>query len=223
MSHFDPKRSCGEPSFDQLVGALEQARRGNFFVARGCLPADAGLRWTYSLSAIVGEFGMPLEALTPIQAVRAVGLFYDLLPGAEKPSRARIESVAGKLRDKAPDEAQPAIEGIFAPQNEEARGELALLILERLSKDDSLKPYVNQAVARAAKPDMAIDPLSLTAILAVLVFLSPTIEKDGDKVKYTSGLVATLQQLHVDEIARRLPAILKALPQSILEKLQTGP
>jgi hypothetical protein len=173
----------------------------------------------------LGEILMPgtaIQTLATAQAVRAVGLFYDLLPGADKPSRTRIETVAARLRDKAPDEALPVVEGMFAPQNTEARGELARLVLERFSTDDQLKPYVDQAIARAAKPDMAIDPVSVTAIIALLVFLSPVIQKDGDKLKFTSGLVATLQQLHVDEIARQLPAILKALPESILRKLSTG-
>jgi hypothetical protein len=165
-----------------------------------------------------------LDSLTPEQAVRAAGLFYDLIPGeawegGSKPPIARVEKVAEKVRDQAPEEAQPALDGLFAPQNTVGRVELARFVLNGFAANPALKPYVDQAVETAAKPNMLIDPLSLTAILAILVFLSPTIEHDGKKTKITSGIVATLHELHVDKLAAQLPAVLKAIPQTILEKL----
>jgi hypothetical protein len=165
-----------------------------------------------------------LDSLTPEQAVRAVGLFYDLVPaeaweGGAKPPIARVETVAAKVRDCAPEEAQPALDGLFAPRNTVARGELARFVLNGFSSNIAFKPYVDEAVEVAAKPNMMIDPLSLTAILAILVLLSPTIEHSAGKTRITSGLVATLHELHVDKLAAQLPAVLKAIPQSIMEKL----
>ncbi len=168
-----------------------------------------------------------ITRLSPEQAVKAVGLFYDLAPatcweGGQKPPPARILTVADGVRDAASDDSQRFVDALFDAGNTEAKGEVARLLLTRLGADESVRPYVVEAIALAVRPTRAIDPLSLTAILGVLFLASQATfkerKKSGDSTEAT-GLAAVIASLHVDKLAKALPAIIKATPLSVLTKL----
>ena len=168
-----------------------------------------------------------ITQLSPEQAVKAVGLFYDLAPaacweGGQKPPLARILTVAEGVRDAASDDSQRFADALFDAGNIGAKGEIARLLLTRFAADESVRPHVAEAVALAVRPTRAIDPLSLTAILGVLFLASQAsfkeTKKSGNSTEAT-GLAAVIASLHVDKLAKALPAIIKATPALVLTKL----
>jgi hypothetical protein len=156
------------------------------------------------------------------QAIRALHLLYDLAPpeaweGGVKPPVARIETIMQRVQQEAPEETQLVVDALTAGSEEE-RGVLARYALAQYAVDERMRPAVERSVELAGKPDMAVDPLTLTAIVAFLVLASPEI-KTRQGTRYTGGLVATIRALHVDKIAEQLPAIVKAIPETILARI----
>jgi len=175
------------------------------------------------------DLAKKLESLSRKDAIRALGLLYDISPadaweGGVKPPVARIETICRRIRDEAPEETQPLVDGLFATDNVGARGELARYVLGRYAAEPLMAPYVEQAIDLAEKPDMC-DPVTLLAIVAFMVLASPEVKRKERKTKtgteseivVTSGLIATIRALHVDKIAEQLPEIVKAIPESILD------
>jgi hypothetical protein len=167
-----------------------------------------------------------LSELPAKQALRALNLLYDLAPpeaweGGIKPPPARVETIVRRMQEDAPEETQPVIDALLSNDNLEQRGELARYVLDQYAADERLRPAVERAVQLAAKPDMAVDPITITAIVAFMVLASPVV-KTRRGTQYTGGLVAAIKALHVDKIAEQLPAIVKAIPQAILARLVPG-
>lgn len=168
-----------------------------------------------------------IETLTPEQAERALLLFYDLLPpeswdGGNKPSRARIEDLADKLQENAPADIQSFLGSLRTGEDETTTGEVAKIVLQQFAQMDSLRPYVEQAAARSEEPHMALDPFTLGACAIVLLAaMSSKIKisvKDGS---VDVGIINRAPEL-VRELAgvvEKLPAVLKALPESAMEQI----
>ena len=172
------------------------------------------------------DLASDIDRLSAEQATRAVGLFYDLVPGAcweggAKPPVAEIREAARDICNQAPEDAQAFVDGLFDKDKGDARAELSRLLLTSLSEQETLRPFVAEAVALAAKPTMALDPLSLALICGVMVLTARirTVEQGDKKTTEASGLAAVIAALHVDAIVKQLPAIIKATPAGVLAQL----
>ena len=99
-------------------------------------------------------------------------MLYDLAPpeaweGGVKPPVARIETIMQRVQQKAPEETQPVVDALTTTGSLEDRGELARFALAQYATDERMRPAVERSIELAAKPDMAVDPLTLTAICCV--------------------------------------------------------
>ena len=168
-----------------------------------------------------------IAALTPEQAERALLLFYDLLPregweSGNKPTEARIEVLADKLQDNAPADIQSFLGSLRTGDDEATTGEVAKILLQQFAQIDSLSPYVEQAAARSEEPHMALDPLTLGAcVIVMLAAMSSETKisvKDGELgFQYTGGAPKLVRELK--EVVEKLPAVLKALPESAAKQI----
>lgn len=113
-----------------------------------------------------------IASLSPEQAQRALIVFYDLLPadaweGGAKPSAARLESVAERLQDDAPDDVRPVLDTLLAEGNEGEKGEMAKAVLAAFHERGELRAYVEQATKQARQPHMAPIPLIVGAVIVM--------------------------------------------------------
>jgi hypothetical protein len=153
-----------------------------------------------------------INELTPDQRQRALMLFYDLVPaefweGGVKPPLAEIEAFAEELQDAAPQDIKPVIGGLRDPGSETLKGETANVILEEFSRQEALRPYVDQAVAKALEPHMAPLPVIIGAVILVLVVWPREIKVEQDKKIIKFG--------HLKEAAE----VIKNLPAEWLKTL----
>jgi hypothetical protein len=164
-----------------------------------------------------------IESLSSKQAISAIRSLYDLLPpslweGGKKPAAARVENVAARLQEEAPPDLKPAIEALLTAGDSAEAGQVAKLLLDRFAGSATFRPFVEQAMTVAEAPAMAFDPVTGGFILAMLL-LSSKFEKTPDGWKFTGGAPDLLRELRLPELLDKLPAVLKALPESILTKL----
>lgn len=170
-----------------------------------------------------------IAALTPDQAERALLLFYDLLPresweSGNKPNEARIEDLADKLQDNAPDEIQSFLGSLRTGEGDATTGEVARILLQQFAQIDALRPYVEQAATRSEEPHMALDPLTLGACTIVLLAaMSSKLKisvKDGNiEVEHTGGAPKLVRELA--GVVEKLPEVLKALPESAAKQISS--
>lgn len=126
-----------------------------------------------------------IDALTAEQAERSVVLLYELIPtdrfpGSNKPSWVANQLFVERMEDQAPPEVQERMEELREQKDDAARGEAAKLLLHELERDEALSEYVNQAVNRAAEPQMvAPDPLTIVIAIGVLATL-PRVRRDKE-------------------------------------------
>ncbi len=168
-----------------------------------------------------------IAAMTPEQADRALLLFYDLLPrdsweAGNKPSEGRIEDLADKLQENAPAEIQSFLDSLRAAEDEATTGEVAKVLLGQFAQVDSLRPHVEQAVARSEEPHMALDPLTLGACVIVLLAamsfkITITVKGDTSKIEIMSRVPELVHELV--GVVEKLPAVLKALPESAAKQI----
>ena len=164
-----------------------------------------------------------IDSLSSKQAVSAIRSLYDLLPadvweGGRKPAAARVETIAARLQEQSPPEVKPAVEALVSAGDSAEAGQVSKLLLHRFAESEALRPYVDQAVSVASAPAMALDPVTGGFILAMLL-LSSKFEKTPDGWKFTGGAPDILRELRLPELLDKLPAVLKALPESVLTKL----
>jgi len=131
-----------------------------------------------------------IASLSSEQALRALIVFYDLLPaesweGGAKPSAARLESAAERLQDDAPDNVRPVVDALLAQGNEEEKGEMAKAVLAAFHGQEELRAYVEQATEQARQPHMAPIPLIVGAVIVILAALPK--EVDMKEKKWTFG------------------------------------
>lgn len=163
--------------------------------------------------------GERIDALTPEQAIRACGLFYDLLPaslweGEQKPPLARIETLADQMQESAGDDVAPVLDTLLGEGNAAAKGEVSRFLLHRFAQDDALRPHVEQAVARAVEPHMMIDPVTLGIVVVALAVLSTSV----DVHKTKKGTKLSIKG-RAPELVHELAGLVKDLPKSLLEAL----
>jgi hypothetical protein len=160
-----------------------------------------------------------IDSLTPEQAIRTLGGFYDAVPAAlwedgEKPPPARLEKIAAQVRSDATPEARPVIDALLGAGNVESKGEVARVLLQRFAQNPELRRYIDHAAAEATVPHLFLDPLSVTALLAVFLLLSAKIKVGG--FEYTGPTSNILKAIDLKGIAHELPEVLKAIPEGIL-------
>jgi hypothetical protein len=170
---------------------------------------------------------MELQFLNDHQVVKAVRLFYDVAPrelweGGEKPSAERLKLIGDALIKEAPAEAQSVITALAKegePDNIAARAGICRLILTRLQQSAKFKPYVDQAIDAAA-PTMAMDPVT-GAFIIVFLLCTTVVEPTphGRHYRLAGGAVDFIKALRLPELLHELPAVLKALPDSIWNAL----
>jgi hypothetical protein len=175
-------------------------------------------------SEIEGRIG----GLTAQQAVRATRLFYDYLPsdfweGGRKPPMARIETLSKQVSERAPTDLQPFVQSLLAEDENPARGELCKLLLRQFAADDALRPFVERAVTLAEQPVMAIDPVTIGAILVVLTALSTEVSY-STKESNAGGVVSGKEKQisiknRAPELIKELVEAVKGLPKSMLESI----
>lgn len=154
--------------------------------------------------------------LTDAQAIRAVRLFYDFSPpevweDGEKPSPDFVKMIADALVEQAPADLQPAVAELANDEATQtaARGEVCRLLLSQLRESPAFRTAVDQAIETARKPQMMIDPLTGAFILAILIATA----------KNADGLSKVIKALQLKALLHELPAVLKALPEGVLNAL----
>ena len=155
-----------------------------------------------------------IAALTSEQALRAIEVFYALLPpemwrDQAKPSMARGEVLAARLQENAPGDTKPFVTLLIAQGNIEGKGEVAKTFLSLFARQEALRHYVKQSIAQSKEPRM-MDPISLS-IGAVLVLALLSQDVDAGKLH---------TKTHVPEMLEQLAKVLKALPQGIWGKFK---
>lgn len=162
-----------------------------------------------------------IASLSSEQAQRAVLAFYDLMPGeiwkdGTKPSVARLETLAGRLQEHAPDEIQTVLKALRGEGDLELKGEVAIFLLESFAQHESLRPYVEQALLKIAQPHMAIDPVSIGIIVTLLAAFSSTIHFKGTS---KDKKIEIILDGKAPELIEAFTGFVKVLPKKILEKL----
>lgn len=155
-----------------------------------------------------------ITSMTTEQALRAILLFYDLLPhemweDQTRPSLARMEALSDRLEESAPNEIKPVINSLLAEGNLDSKGELAKVLLHTFSQQDALRPYVEQAVAHSAEPHMEPALMGIGIVLLGLALLSHDV--DWGELHITS---------HVPELVEKLTGLVKALPSELLRRFK---
>lgn len=161
-----------------------------------------------------------IASLSPEQSQRALMIFYDLLPadiweGGRKPSAVRLESVAEKLQEEAPEDVQPVVDTLLAEGSEEEKGEVAKALLATFYEQDELRGYVEQAAQQARQPHMAPIPLLIGSVIILLAALPKEVDLKEGKLKF-----GHLQDLAA--LVKELAAFAGNLPADVLKRLAKG-
>ncbi len=176
---------------------------------------------TQNGSNSVGPIAGRIDSLTEDQAVRATRLFYDYLPAdvwkdGRKPSLSRLVKVAGQVCDAAPAEIKPVVESLRDAGVSKPTGDLCKLLLEQFAEDEMFRADLEKAMALAVKPHMAINPLSVGAVVLALAAFSAKIRII--KTKKGKSEESDVQiEFRAQEVLTALGEAMKALPKSILE------
>ncbi|HVN03867.1 MAG TPA: hypothetical protein VMT86_05575 [Bryobacteraceae bacterium] len=165
-----------------------------------------------------------IQQLSDRQAPLAVRFFYELSPpeaweGGRKPGPERVRTVVAALREQAPAGIQPVVEALADDSESagaQARAAICRDLLESLSRQPELKPFVEQAVIKAREVHMAIDPVTGIFLIALLI-ASADVDKDGWHPG--AGIARIISALNPAEMLNRLPAVIKALPAEVIAKL----
>jgi hypothetical protein len=168
------------------------------------------------------------DTLTDEQACQAAKLLFDLLPAevwkdGEKPSPERVRNVVGSLSARAAPSDQAVIDSLVAgdtPSRLAGQAAIARLVLDAAEGSDKLAPYATTAIATAVKPDLCIDPITGTFVIALLL-ATTKIKKDehGFDIELGAGAKDIIKSLDPVGLLKALPAVIKALPASVLTHL----
>jgi hypothetical protein len=156
-----------------------------------------------------------IAALSPGMAEQCLKDFYDQLPAGlfagGKPSLADLADVADRVREEAPADLRPFIEGVVDAPGSEARGEVARLLLDQFARSPGLQGYVDEALRRAAMPHMAL-PLIYPAVILALAAMPSKIELGDD------GRLKAIEWNQLGKAAdfvKALTGFVKALPEGV--------
>ncbi len=155
-----------------------------------------------------------IAALSPGQAQQAVKELFDLLPvnlfDGGKPTIADLDDLAKEARDGAPPEVAPFLDAMLAERENEARGEVARLVLDQAAQTPGLRDYVDEALRRAAQPHMDLTLLAGVVILAMIAV--------PKKIKFKDGKLETIEWGQLQDgakLAHEMTGFVKALPSSV--------
>ena len=171
-----------------------------------------------------------ITGLTTKQAVRAISLFYDDLPsdlweGGRKPPMARVETLSRQVSERAPADVQPFVNALLADDENPARGELCKLLLRQFAAEPRLRPHVERALSLAEQPVMALDPVTIGAVLLLLTALSTEVSV-STKESTAEGKTEKERQISIKnrapELITSLAEAVKALPQSIVQSIASA-
>lgn len=162
-------------------------------------------------------------ALNDAQVRHAVRLFYDALPPGVwedglKPSGERLRSVVVPAVEDAPPELRALLDDAN-PGTQALQAGIARIVLDQALAAPHLQACAREAIAQARLPNMAFDPITGIVILGVLL-ATTKVDHDADgayHVHFGAGAADILGQLHLAEVIDKLPALIKALPASLLE------
>jgi hypothetical protein len=112
-----------------------------------------------------------IRSLTPGQAQAAVHRFYELVPEQSwvggRPSPADIKELVKDLRDESSPEIQSLIAELLEKPDQPAAGEIARILLQKFADQEDLGSYVERAVREATQRHMALDPVTITILIAL--------------------------------------------------------
>jgi hypothetical protein len=156
-----------------------------------------------------------IASLTPEQAEHALNSFYEQLPAEAftggKPSLADLADVTERVAEEAPADLKPLLEVVVESAEESKRGEFAKLVLDRFNQEPGLRPYVDEALRRAAMPHMAL-PLIYPAVIIALAIIPSKMEFDK------KGRLKKIEWNQLDKTANLVKALtgfVKALPSGV--------
>lgn len=173
------------------------------------------------------------DSLNDPQARQAVKLFYDLLPpsrwdGGRKPSGERVGTVVRVLSEEAAAPARATLSALLDADSAQASGKqaaqaaLARIVLTQALRSADTAPMVQQAIDEAAKPNMGLLDPRLGELIIGMLLATTTFDRDADgslHVHLGGGAAGILSALKVPELLEKLPAVLAALPASVLAHL----
>lgn len=134
-----------------------------------------------------------INSLTDDQAQHALLKFYDSLPAdfwkGQKPTYGDIEFLFQEVEEEVEEESEVAtfIEAVKDESDSEARGETSRALLTLFAEQETLQPYVEQAVEEAKVPHMATLPTIIIAATVVLAALPKQIDKEDGKISVKFG------------------------------------
>jgi hypothetical protein len=151
-----------------------------------------------------------IASLTTDQAQRALLLVYDLLPAeswarGQKPRVANLRAFVERLEENAPTEIQPFLRALHAQDNPELKGGVAKEVLERLSANELVRPYVAQAVLQSREPHMSIPP---EIVYLLLGFAALSVDVQTQWFETHS---------RVPELVKQLTNFVKTLPSGVVK------
>ena len=140
-----------------------------------------------------------IASLSNERAEQALLLLFDLLPGdlwaGGKPTLGEVDGLAEEIADAAAG-LRHSLESATRQ-----RGDLARAVLEELSVDGTLQPYVEAAVAKSTKEHM-LTGLEIAGAVALILFVAKvrrvrvgSAEIEFDKAKDTAELVRRVTEL----------------------------
>ena len=158
-----------------------------------------------------------IDQLSGTQAQQALLVFYDLLPaqlwpGGHKPSPAELEAASEDVQEASTGHTAQAIQALLGEGNQALKAEAARSLLRQFQEAAELRPLVNQAVARAQEPDMAI-PILIGAFVVGLAIM-PRIDyvKEDGKTKIQ---VTWDPAKNAGDLVGKLTDLIKALPSTL--------
>lgn len=169
-----------------------------------------------------------ISLLTDEQAINAVRLFYDFAPpelweDGRKPAPERVEKVAAALVEYASADDKPVIAALLDDDKKElmgARSEVCRMLLSQLRQSPTFLPIVDRAIETARQPQAGIEPITGAFIVAILLATTKVESTpEGWKIYFGAGVVDAIAALRLPELLEKLPPVLKALPEGVLDAL----
>lgn len=94
------------------------------------------------------------------------------------------------------------------------------MLLSQLRQSPTFLPIVDRAIETARKPHAGIEPITGAFIVAILLATTKVESTpEGWKIYFGAGVVDAIAALRLPELLEKLPPVLKALPEGVLDAL----
>ena len=166
------------------------------------------------------------DILNDEQARHAAKLFYDHLSasawdGGRKPATERVATVVGALQEQAAEQDGAVLKAVTAstPAGLAAQAALARIVLTQGLASPTTAPAAQGAIAGALQPNMG-PALEYGAMIVAMLLCTTKIDHgpEGWHVHLGGGAADILAALRVPDLLEKLPAVIQALPASILAR-----